>query len=96
MNMTYNVIDNYHLLESRPKAHCTIAIMMVLLMGITVLMGIVSFIFQMVTQINPRVLKFFRWCHRFIGYFIVLLGKGQVILGWVLYHQVFAIILVST
>ena len=70
--------------------------MMVVGMGLAVLMGLVSFVFQMLTHINPRVLKFFRGCHKFIGYAIILLGKIQVIFGWILYNQVFALVVVAS
>lgn len=96
MNNMYNFVQRYHTLETKPKAHLTIALMMVTLMGLAVLMGLISFVFQMVTHINPRVLKFFRRCHKIIGYALMLLGKAQVIFGWVLYDQMFALVVVAS
>ena len=77
------------------KGHLIIALVILGLIAITVLMGVLSFLFQMLTHINPRVLKFFRRIHKIIGYTIIIIGKAQVIYGWVLYNQIFALVVVS-
>lgn len=66
------------------------------LIAITVFMGILSLLLQLLTHINPRILKLFRRLHKYIGYTIIMISKVQVIYGWVLYNQIFALVVVTS
>lgn len=96
MNRSYDFVNNHENLSKKVKGHLVIALMMSTLMGIAVLTGIFSFVLQITHNVNPRILKFFRRVHKYIGYLIIVFGKIQVILGWILYDQIFALIIVIT
>lgn len=96
MNQQHNFIQNFEGMSTMTKGHLIIALIILALIAITILMGVLSFIFQVLTHINPRILKLFRKTHKYIGYTIIIVGKAQVIYGWVLYNQIFALVLVTS
>lgn len=77
------------------KGHLLLAFVICGIVAVEIIAGVISYFLQILTNVNPRVLKFFRWVHMIGGYLILLLAKGETIYGWVLYDNKTAIAIVS-
>lgn len=77
------------------KGHLVLAFVICGVVAVEIVAGFVSYFLQLLTKVNPRVLKFFRWVHMIGGYLILVMAKGETVYGWVLYNSMTAVTIVS-